>query len=72
MANLDDISNSDDLAKRRVEQQSGKQNQPGIAVGFEQPKAEVGIGDIETDDLPGQVCGEGEEAKGEDRARRPR
>ena len=56
------------MAKRRVEQQSGKQDQTGVAIGFEQRKAEIGIGDIEPDDLPGQVRGEGEKAKAEDRA----
>ena len=59
MANLDDISNSDDMAKRRVEQQSGKQDEARVAIGFEQREAEIGIGDIEPDDLPGQVRGEG-------------
>ena len=48
----------------RVEQQSGKQDQTGIAIGFEQREAQIGIGDIEADDLPGEVRGEGEQGQG--------
>ena len=55
-------------AQRRVEQQSGKQDQPRVAVGFEQREAANGIGNIEAGDLPGEVRGKGEKAKPKDEA----
>jgi hypothetical protein len=54
---------SGEMVKRRGEQQPGKQDQSGIAVGFEQGKAAVRVGDVELYDLPDKVRGESEQNK---------
>ena len=42
----------------RIGEQPGKQQQPGIAVGLEDPQAQRGIADLQPPDLPGEMRGE--------------
>src|ERR1700733_2931720 len=50
---------SDKVPKCRVEQEAGKQDQAGVAIGLEQSQAIVGIGNIKAYDLPAEMGGKG-------------
>src|SRR5580658_4007093 len=52
-------------AQGSVEQEPGEQDQASIAVGFEYGQAIVRVGDVETDNLPGEVSGEDNEPERE-------
>ena len=56
------------MPQRGVEQQAGEQDQACVAVGFEDGEAIVGIGDVEANNLPGEMGGEGEKPEREDEA----
>src|SRR5947207_9326776 len=50
-----------DRARHRIDQQAREQQQPGVAVGLEDPQAQRGIADVQSPDLPDEMRGEGDQ-----------
>src|SRR5579863_2342776 len=62
------IAWSGEMRQRRVENQAGEQDEAGVAIRFKHDKAIVRIGNVEADNLPGEVPGESGKSDRENRA----